>query len=172
MSGSYDPYGGANAALMQRMFRRQRPGEARQLFPMDPEAPPPAFQPPFEAGGPQSGMAPPPMPMAPPVVPQPPAPAMPPPNPMFGGVPPMPGSMPTGPIAEPPQVAGPNPYQPPAQRTAMTPPPPDGQMTADQLNMLVLALQNGQGGDGDVANRLRSAMQLGNPNMPQAPGVG
>lgn len=38
--------------------------------------------------------------------------------------------------------------------------------------MLVLALQNGQGGDGDVANRLRSAMQLGNPNMPQAPGVG
>lgn len=174
MSGNYDPMGAANGEIMRRMFRRRPQGEARQLFPMAPDAPPPMFQPPMEPSGMSQAMPMPPMPQPPPMVPQPPPPAMPPPNPMFGGMPPQPGSMSMGAIPEQTAVGGPDPFARPAPRQmprAAMPAPADGAMSADQLNMLVMALQAGEGGDGEIANRLRSAMGMAG-SMPMAPGVG
>lgn len=91
-----------------------------------------------------------------------------------------PGNMPTGPIAEDPAIAGPNPYAPPVAPVAPRMPivgrnamreaePPGG---ADELNRIVQALMQGQdaqGADPATVARLRERMQLA--EVPQAGGL-
>lgn len=72
------------------------------------------------------------------------------------------GSMPDGPIPEEPGVAGRSPYaRPAAPRVPLAmgqPPMPGG--GADELNAMVMAILNGQGGDSEQERRLREAMQM------------
>jgi hypothetical protein len=71
------------------------------------------------------------------------------------------GSMPQGPIAEEPAVAGSSPYaRPRAPRMPMAMGQPVNQMSADDLNAMVMAILSGEGGDSEQARRLRDQMQM------------
>jgi hypothetical protein len=108
----------------------------------------PAVQPPAEPNGMlQSGAM---MPPAP--VPLPEAPPLMAPNPYAAGA---------GPLPEEPALTARNPYTRPAPMAAApAAPQPGPQMSADDLNRMVLALLQGSGGNTDQENLLRQQMAM------------